>query len=171
MDLYTCTVDPGARFCWLFWKRRVERHQTDRSENRVRPWLKIWRRQIGSPIMFNHWKSVKLALFPYTVYIKINKDIHLFISIIYFIHQVSMLLILLMIDKKYWAQLYCQKSVVYGGRAQLYLCNENSGLPKLLCWSHALRSDQFADTCVVFFLLVLSFEARDLSSWMGGPDI
>ena len=28
------------------------------------------------------------------------------------------------------------------GRMQLYLCNENSGLPKLLLWSHALCSDQ-----------------------------
>ena len=29
------------------------------------------------------------------------------------------------------------------GRARLYFCNENIGLPKLLCWSHALRSDQY----------------------------
>jgi hypothetical protein len=28
------------------------------------------------------------------------------------------------------------------GRALLYFCTENSGLPKLLCWSQALRSDQ-----------------------------
>jgi hypothetical protein len=29
------------------------------------------------------------------------------------------------------------------GRAPLYFCTENSGLPKLLRWSHTLRSDQF----------------------------
>ena len=28
------------------------------------------------------------------------------------------------------------------GRARLYFCIENSGLPKLLRWSHALHSDQ-----------------------------
>jgi hypothetical protein len=28
------------------------------------------------------------------------------------------------------------------GRAWLYFCTENSSLPKLLRWSHALRSDQ-----------------------------
>ena len=28
------------------------------------------------------------------------------------------------------------------GRARLYFCDENSGLPKLLLWLHALRSDQ-----------------------------
>ena len=47
-------------------------------------------------------------------------------------------------------RLYCRKSAAIlpeecgyiAGRARLYFCNENSGLPKLLCWSHGLRSDQ-----------------------------
>ena len=25
---------------------------------------------------------------------------------------------------------------------EVKFCNENSGLPKLLCWSHVIRSDQ-----------------------------
>ena len=31
-------------------------------------------------------------------------------------------------------------------RAWLYFCNENSGIPELLRWSHALCSDQFSVT-------------------------
>jgi hypothetical protein len=48
------------------------------------------------------------------------------------------------------ARLYCRKSTVIlfedrgyiPGRVRLYFCTENSGLPKFLRWSHALRSDQ-----------------------------
>ena len=70
------------------------------------------------------------------------------------------------------ARLYSRKSAVIlseergyiPGRVRLYFCTENSGLPKLLRWSHALRSDQLVALCLnkrfifkFFLFLLLSF--------------
>ena len=48
------------------------------------------------------------------------------------------------------------------GRARLYFCNENSGLPKLLCWSNALRSDQFVMKIVAY---LSCFAGRTHFAW------